>query len=305
MLSARRLAPLVTAFVFLAAPRAAHADDAQDAAACNPAYEEADVLLRAGGTKLLDAKEKLLVCASPACKPWMVKECTKLLSELEARLPSVVFDAKDADGQPIVDATVSSGERALAERLDGRAIVVGPGERTFVFTTPDGRRTTVTAIVREGEKAQRVTAVFGPSEAPAAPPPPPPPPAPPAENVAPPPPVDSPAPERAQRDLRTVGYVVGGAGIVGLAVGGIFGLVAIGAKNEAQCNERNQCQPGPLADARSAATVSTVGFVAGAALLAAGVTLVLVSPSKTSSASITARPMFSSSGSGAMLGATW
>ncbi|MCA9588595.1 MAG: hypothetical protein KC657_24935, partial [Myxococcales bacterium] len=87
--------------------------------------------------------------------------------------------------------------------------------------------------------------------------------------------------------------------------GGIFGLVAIGAKNEAQCNERNQCQPGPLADARSAATVSTVGFVAGAALLAAGVTLVLVSPSKTSSASITARPMFSSSGSGAMLGATW
>lgn len=304
MLSARRLAPLATALVFLAAPRAAQADEAEDAAACNPAYEEADVLLRAGGAKLLDAKEKLLVCASPACKPWMVKECTKSLSELEARLPSVVFDAKDADGQPIVDVAVSSGERTLAERLDGRAIVVGPGERTFVFTTPDGRRTTITAIVREGEKAQHVTAVFPRTEAPPPPPPPPAPP-PPAENVAPPPPVDSPPPEGRGRDLRTLGYAVGGAGVVGLVVGGIFGLVAINAKNEAQCNERNQCQPGPLSEARSAATVSTVGFVAGAALLAAGVTLVLVSPSKTSSASITAGPMLSSSASGATLGATW
>lgn len=287
---------LVAALAIVAsASRDARADDA---AVCNAAYEDADVLLRAGGDKLLEAKEKLLVCAGPACKPWMVKECTKSLSELEVRLPSVVFDAKDSGGQSIVDVSVAAGDRTIAERLDGRAITFGPGERTFVFTARDGRRATVTTVVREGEKAQKVTAVFPAPDAAVVPPPP-------AQDVGPPPPAEPVPDARRDLDLRTVGYVVGGAGIVGLAVGSVFGLVAVGAKSDAQCNDKNQCQPGPLSDARSAATVSTVAFVGGAVLVAAGLTLVLLAPSKKTSASITAAPMVSVDGSGAMLRGAW
>jgi hypothetical protein len=78
---------------------------------------------------------------------------------------------------------------------------------------------------------------------------------------------------------RTIGLVLAGAGVVGLAVGGAFGLVAISKENDATTNH---CPRQPLCDAqgvqlgkdaKSAAAVSTVAFAAGAAALAGGIVL--------------------------------
>jgi hypothetical protein len=67
-------------------------------------------------------------------------------------------------------------------------------------------------------------------------------------------------------------------GVAGLVVGAVFGVMAANDKSAAQCDATNACKHGPLSDARNAATLSTVGFVAGGALLAGGIALVLLAP---------------------------
>jgi hypothetical protein len=54
--------------------------------------------------------------------------------------------------------------------------------------------------------------------------------------------------------------------------------MAASDKNNANCDPNGYCASGPLNDARNHATVSTVGFIAGGVLLAAGIGLVIFGP---------------------------
>jgi tetratricopeptide (TPR) repeat protein len=84
---------------------------------------------------------------------------------------------------------------------------------------------------------------------------------------------------------RTVGLVLGGAGVVGLGLGAFFGLQASSKWSDA----KRQCTDYPYgcsadatelrSNAGSSATVSTVAFLAGGALLATGMVLYLTAPS--------------------------
>jgi hypothetical protein len=237
---------------------------AQDATACKAAFERADVLLHADAPhRLLETRDELRVCASPSCRPWMVDECTRELRDVEARIPTVVLVARDDRGADVPDVAVTAGGALLLERLDGRAVEVDPGEHLFAFTAPDGRRVERRAVVREGERAQIVSAVFGS----------------PRSHV------EAPAVPRARVErresgapLRTLAWIAVGTGAAALAIGAAFGVVALGDKAAAKCDAEGRCDPGPLADARSAATVSTVGFAAGGALLAGGAALLFAAP---------------------------
>ncbi len=308
--SAARGAAIAVLALVTMLPATARADDTTT---CNAAYEDADSFVRTGGAKLLDARDKLRICARPSCKAWMVKECTKSLSDVETRIPSVVFVAKDAAGHDVVDVTVTTDEKTVATRLDGHAVEIGPGERVFTFVHTDGRRTSVKAVVKEGEKAQRVTATFAdakPALVPSAPP---------APATAP-----ATAPARAKdvpiaplpsagdrpsdgRALRTTGFALAGAGLVGLGIGAIYGIKAVGNKSDAKCNDRQECEPTALAAARSSATVATIGFIAGAALAAGGVTLILVARSGSSSSArrLEAAPSVAHDEAGFMLRGWW
>lgn len=81
--------------------------------------------------------------------------------------------------------------------------------------------------------------------------------------------------------LLVAGIVVGGVGVVGLALGGAFGGIASGKKSdlETQCPNL-RCGPGEPQDtldsANTAATVSTVGFIAGGVLVAGGVVMAVI-----------------------------
>ncbi len=83
---------------------------------------------------------------------------------------------------------------------------------------------------------------------------------------------------------RIVGIAVAGVGVVGVAVGSIFGLVAIGKKGDttSNCNsDLSRCNSAgvdAMSSARSSATISTVGFIAGGALLAGGIVLYVTAP---------------------------
>jgi hypothetical protein len=78
---------------------------------------------------------------------------------------------------------------------------------------------------------------------------------------------------------RMIGLIVGGVGVVGLGVGTYFGITAGSKWDDAKagCSDfPYQCRPAAL-DARdsasSSATLSTIGFIAGGALLATGAVL--------------------------------
>ncbi|HEX6272859.1 MAG TPA: hypothetical protein VFZ53_07465, partial [Polyangiaceae bacterium] len=79
-------------------------------------------------------------------------------------------------------------------------------------------------------------------------------------------------------------FTLGGAGVVGLGIGTAFGLSAISQNsesNDAGCKQ-NECTTEAAQirkDAQAAGNVSTVAFIAGGALLAAGVVVYLTAPS--------------------------
>jgi hypothetical protein len=99
--------------------------------------------------------------------------------------------------------------------------------------------------------------------------------------------------------LRYGGLAVGGAGIVGLVVGTVFGLRAIGLNNDSKsqdhCDAQSVCDPAGLVsrnDARRAGDASTAAFVAGGALLAGGATMVLLArPRSSGGMSLRAAPV--------------
>src|SRR5438067_7939921 len=154
MLTGRRFAPCALALALALHGSSARAEDA-----CNAAYEDADLLVHGKtSAKLLEARDDLHVCSAASCKAWMVKDCTKWLVDVEARIPSVVVTATDEVGAHVVDAAITADGNAFSSRLDGRAVEIDPGEHVFVLTLPDGRTATQRALVREGQKAQPVTA---------------------------------------------------------------------------------------------------------------------------------------------------
>ena len=83
--------------------------------------------------------------------------------------------------------------------------------------------------------------------------------------------------------LRPVAYAVGGVGVAGLIVGGVFGGLASSAaskvKNECPKNICSSAQQGDLSSANTKALVSTIGLSVGGAALATGVVLFVVSRS--------------------------
>jgi hypothetical protein len=92
---------------------------------------------------------------------------------------------------------------------------------------------------------------------------------------------------------RTIGFVIAGIGVAGVAVGAITGLMAIGKANDAKtaCGDRdggcaNKTGVDASDSAKTLGTISTIGFIAGGVGLAAGAVLVFTAPKKTGSVRI-------------------
>ena len=86
---------------------------------------------------------------------------------------------------------------------------------------------------------------------------------------------------------RTIGFVTGAIGLIGLGVGGYLGYQAYSQNRDSleQCraDDANACTPDGKAmrdDARSSATISTIALVAGGAFTVGGLVLVLTARSE-------------------------
>ena len=249
---------------------------ADEKAVCTDAYVAAQTLRNEH--RLLNARDQLRTCARQECasqmRGEMLKDCTTWLAQVEAVLPSVVFEVRDSSGNDLSAVHLMVDGQALADRLDGTALSVDPGEHTFRFETAGQPALERKLVIREGDKGRRERVVFGVAA-----------PAPPtvATQVAPSPAAPTAPPEDGGHGRRVLGLVSGGAGLVGLAVGGIFGGLTFsswGSVNS-ECPGHAGCSAQATsnhANAVTFGTVSTAGFIAGGVLLAGGVTLYFTAP---------------------------
>lgn len=287
-----RLLPVLAAAVVLLGAPAALADaptPAPSKQACIGWDTEAQSLRTAG--KFAAGRALLLQCQNPACPGAVRDDCTERLDELERQQPKIAFAAK-VGREDRSAVTVAIDGTVVATRLDGRPLLVDAGEHRFTFTTEGAAPVTKQFVLREGDRSRSEDIVF---EAPAA-----------VVPVTPPPPTTSTTtlPEKPPAEIppppfpapRTEGgsvvpaIAVGATGVVALGVASVFGLTASSRWKDAQdlCPNAGACKTeSALSQKQSAehwATASTVGFVAGGALLAGGAVLFFLrSPGSASS----------------------
>jgi hypothetical protein len=189
----------------------------------------------------------------------------------------------------------------------GVPVPVDPGPHTITASAPGKRTREIPVRVVEGGSPtvlsitplQDETTPGQASETVTAPPPETPPPG--AEE-----------PRASTGTQRTIAYVVGAAGLVGIAVGAAFGLDTISKNNASNSNGHcnagsNLCdQPGVQLrkDAFTSATVSDVAFAMGAAALAGGVVLYLTAP-RSSAPTVGVGTTPDGRGGGLLLRAAW
>jgi hypothetical protein len=271
------------------APRASAADPTMSD--CMIANENASKLH--ADRKLRQAREQAAMCAAETCPTELHDTCRQRVADLNKAIPTIVFRAKDPSGADLTAVKVTMDGQALAERLEGTAISVDPGQHTFRFETVGQAPVEQTLLIQEGEKERAVAMSFGAGSAAPAP----------AGALPSSPPASTPSDGSTQR---TIGLVVGGVGVAGLVLGTVFGVVALSTKGS-HCSN-GLCDPGSASNVYSQATISTVGFVAGGILLAGGAVLFFLAPkggSEETAASLSVAPMVGSSTGGLQLAGRW
>jgi hypothetical protein len=273
----RRLAWTLLASAFASSIAAsAAADDA----ACIAASEQALALRKQGS--LHRALEQLAVCADARCPDEVKVECAKRIDAVGSVMPTVVFAAKDGAGNDLPAVTVTMDGAPLLTVLDGRPVAVDPGAHSFRFETTGQPPLEKSLVIREGEKDRRELLVLGQAPAPTPPP------------SVPPSIVPSSTPS-SWSTQKTLALVTGGVGLVGVGLGIAYGLYASSAQNreKTDCPRAGCAQPAQGTEdyntAKKDATGSTVSFIAGGVLVAAGAVLWLTAPAPKGAPSTGAR----------------
>jgi hypothetical protein len=234
-----------------------------------------DASLKSGNEhKLRLERSQLLVCAAPSCPADIRKECIRRVDEINSAIPTIIFEAKYGSGKDLSAVKVTMDGEVLAERLQGTALSIDPGEHTFTFETAGQPPLQRQFVIREAEKDRRESVTWIAD-------------CPPGEEHSAGDPTGCFAVNRGQLTQGTVkaglgtqkilAIVAGGVGVVGVGLGSGFGIVAMSKKSDAQSACPNQCATADgvskWSDAKSAGTVSTVAFIVGGVALAGGAAL--------------------------------
>ncbi|HTQ03891.1 MAG TPA: hypothetical protein VMI54_08535, partial [Polyangiaceae bacterium] len=201
--------------------------------------------------------------------------------ELAALKPKIPSLAVAVSGAELADCSISIDGQPVASSLVSEGRLVNPG--THVIDARHGTETAHAEVtLAEAEHKTAKLEFAAPAPPPVAPvlalPPVTPPPAPAPVPVA--------AAQAPSSSQRTWGWVAIGAGGVGVVVGGITGLAAVGKKSDLDGNpncRNGRCAPSEQSSINGYNTlrgVSSVGFYAGGALAALGVVLLVTAPSR-------------------------
>jgi hypothetical protein len=206
--------------------------------------------------KLKSSRELMLVCVSPSCPKEVRDECERRIGAVSAAIPTLILSAKDGDGNDLSAVRVTMNGAPFLERIDGSSMTLDPGSYDFSFEAA-GKSVRKTIVLAEGE-SRREAIVF------------------PKDAVA--------SAQKRDPTRRMIGLVVAGVGLGGIALGAIFGSMAASSWSTSQsaCSTTS-CPDHAKAvsahdDATTFATISTIGFIAGPVLVAAGGVLFFTAP---------------------------
>ena len=210
-------------------------------------------LLRDQG-KLRAAREALLVCARDACPSVLRRECASWLAGVDARIPSIVVRARDASGHDLVDVRVTLDGQSLGDRLDGRSVVVDPGEHHLHAEATGFAPTELTVLSREGERARVVDVVMKPASD--------------ASEKAAPTPTSARSSDAASAPVPVATYVLGGLGVVGLSAFTYFGLHAKSEVSDMRSTCAPSCEQSRVDTAKREQLIANVSLGVGVLALA-------------------------------------
>lgn len=188
--------------------------------------------------------------------------------KLEPRLIKLTIVAKDRDAEVKLDGN------ALDSAVLGTPVPVDPGKHTVDASAKGKKPWSTTIDVSEKNKSPSLD-IPALEDEPTAPPP---------SGSDKTKVLDT----RADDDgggsnMKTIGIAVGALGLAGIGVGSFFGIRASEkwADAKTRCNSRYECDETGVSltdEARSSGNVATLGFIAGGALLVAGVVLFFTAP---------------------------
>jgi len=272
-----RTAAVVPIIAALSGVTALFARDARGAepvtVECIKTYEDSVPLRK--HHQLKAARAKVLLCSSEACPADIRTECLNRLAEIDASMPTVVFEAKDAAGAMVFAVKVKMDGDLLTERLEGSALPIDPGEHTFTFEVAGRPGVEKHLMIFEGDKLRRERVEF---EALATPNPGSPQPGALLKSE----PLEPPRPA-AKAPLgkgRIAALALGGVGVVATGVGVAYTFVAMSRRDHANSICPNDCTDmigvNAWNDAHSAGNIATGAFIVGGAAIASGVAVWLL-----------------------------
>jgi hypothetical protein len=217
---------------------------------------------------------------------------------LEPKLSQLVIDVPAA--ARVAGLVVKRDGEVVREGQWGSPLAVDPGKHAVEASAP-GKLTWTTSQDVESPGTSTTVHVEALADAPA--------------SAA--PPVNGPVPgtlpatpgaePTPSSPLKTVGLIVGGVGVAGLAAGTVFGVLALSknsSANSGHCGGSlggpNQCDATGVSDRSDAVSfgnISTIAFIAGGVLAAGGATLWLIAPS----GHVQATPAVGQNGGGILL----
>ena len=253
---------------------------AQTKEECVAAYDQTQSLRRDG--QLRKARERVLACAQDACPAVVKKDCAQWLPEIEASIPTVVFEARDASGADTSDVRVLFDGAPLKDRLDGKAVPVDPGQHTFRYELTGGAGANPIEekiVIREGDKNRKLAISFGGGGG--------------TSGTV----TGDTAGETGGDDgggkIPVAAWVLGGVGIVGIGLFATFGIMGLNQKSDAEAPKPEGCAPDcsddEVSSIRTKLILADVSLAVGVVSLGVATYLAVSGLSKGSSSNSTAR----------------
>lgn len=240
---------------------AAHAGDVE---ACLNAADQAQQMRDDG--KFRSAREQMLVCVRDVCPGPVKRDCGDWLTQLDATAPSVVLTAKEGNTD-LTDVSVSMDGAVLADKLDGRPILMDLGTHTFKFSY-QGQEKSESVVISAGQKMRNISVQFGgassgPSD---------------TDDES----GEKPATTEEKRSI--LPYVLGGVGVAAIGSFAFFGLSGNSQKSDLEnsCGVTHSCSDDDVSSVRTKYAIADISL--GVGIVALGVaTYLLLKPSSSSS----------------------
>jgi hypothetical protein len=115
--------------------------------------------------KISFARKLFLTCAQASCPAAVQSDCAKFADDMSNLQPTIVFVARDGDGNDLPETAVYVDGALVLTTLDGKPHDIDPGNHVVKFEN-GGKAQVVTVVIGSGEKGRTLAGHFG-SPAPA------------------------------------------------------------------------------------------------------------------------------------------